>query len=81
MIDIFNRKLNVCRIILKCVEYGPQRWTELSKSVFEKSLTPWQVQWGLKWLCKNGYLDNRERGLYRITERGVYMLSLLMSRI
>lgn len=76
--DVLDRKLKVCAKILYCMSGEGDRWTRLSKRSMSSSLTPWQVQWGLKWLTDHGYISKPRKGLYRITGKGEELLSCLM---
>jgi len=53
------------------------RWTPLVKATIEKSPSPWKVQTILEWLLQHGYIERPERGLYRITDKGIQFLKTL----
>jgi predicted transcriptional regulator len=53
----------------------------LTKAVLKESPTLWNVQSILRWLLDHGYLERPERGLYRITEKGLEFLRTLDSDV
>lgn len=79
MSEVLDDKLRVCRIILASVGKGEKRWTTLFKETLRRSPTPFKVQSALGWLLENGYVERPRKGVYRITEKGRELLSLLMS--
>ena len=81
MTDRLNKQLKVASIVLELLSKGDMRWTPLTKAVLKKSPTPWKVQSILSWLLDHGYLERPERGLYRITEKGIEFLRTLGSDI
>jgi predicted transcriptional regulator len=76
-----NKQLKVASIVLKLLREEDIRWTSLTKAVLKESPTPWKVQSILRWLLDHGYLERPERGLYRITEKGLEFLRTLDSDV
>lgn len=72
-----DEKLSAARTVLGMLRDGPMRWTPLTKAILRKSSTPWKSQSILDWLRARGYVDRPERGLYRITEKGLRFLDTL----
>lgn len=77
MTERLNEKLKVARITLQKLSEGPMRWTPLVKAIVKESPSPWKVQSILEWLLSHGYLERPERGLYRITKKGLNLLQTL----
>jgi len=64
-------------IVLQKLKGGPMRWTPLVKSILQESPSPWKAQTIIEWLLKHGYIERPEKGLYRITEKGLRFLETL----
>ena len=77
MTERLNKQLKVAGIVLKLLNKEDMRWTSLTKAVLVESPTPWKVQSILRWLLKQGYVERPERGLYRITKKGIEFLKTL----
>jgi len=52
-------------------------WTPLVNATIEESPSPWKAQTILEWLLKHDCIERPERGLYRITEKGLQFLKTL----
>ena len=78
MTERLNKQLKVARIVLKLLSEGDMRWTSLTKNVLRESPTPWKAQSILRWLLEHGYVERPERGLYRITNKGLEFLRTLV---
>lgn len=74
MTERLNEKLGVARIVLEKLKDSPMRWTPLTKAVLQKSPSPWDTRSALEWLLRHGYIMRPERGLYRITSKGLQFL-------
>jgi len=72
-----NRQLKVAGIALELLSRGDMHWTPLTKAVLKESPTPWKVQSILRWLLDHKYIERPDRGLYRITEKGLEFLRTL----
>jgi len=72
-----NKQLKVAGIVLELLSWGDMRWTPLTKAVLKKSPTPWKVQSILRWLLEHQYIERLERGLYRITKKGLKFFKTL----
>ena len=72
-----NRQLKVAGIALELLSRGDMHWTPLTKAVLKESPTPWKVQSILRWLLDHKYIERPDRGLYRITEKGLKFLRTL----
>jgi len=81
MTERLNRQLKVASIVLELLSKGDMHWTPLTKAVLKKSPTPWKAQSILRWLLDHRYVKRPERGLYRITEKGLELLRTLDSEI
>ena len=64
MTERLDKKLDIARIVLDKLKEGPMRWTQLMKIIVKKSSSPWQAQIIIRWLLKNGYIENPERGIF-----------------
>lgn len=72
-----DEKLSVARFVLQRLRDGPMRWTPLTKAILREPSTPWKAQSILEWLLRRGYVERPERGVYRITEKGMRFLETL----
>jgi len=70
-------QLDVAGIILDVLSKKPMRRTHLMKEVLKRSPSPSTFNHVLKWLLEDGYIENPERGIYRITDRGRSLLKAL----
>jgi predicted transcriptional regulator len=77
MTERLNKQLKVAGIVLELLSRGDMHWTPLTKAVLMESPTPWKVQSILRWLLDHGYIERPERGLYRITLKGLEFLRTL----
>jgi len=81
MTERLNRQLKVAGIVLELLSKGDMRWTPLTKAVLKESPTPWKAQSILRWLLDHRYIERPDRGLYRITEKGLEFLRTLNSDV
>jgi len=72
-----NKQLKVASIVLELLSRGDMHWTPLTKAVLKESPTPWNAQSILRWLLNHEYVVRPERGLYRITKKGLEFLKTL----
>lgn len=77
MTERLDEKLEIAGIVLRMLRDGPMRWTPLTKAILRESSTPWKAQSILDWLLRRGYVERPERGVYRITEKGLRFLETL----
>jgi len=65
----------------KQLKVAEMHWTPLTKAVLKESPTPWNVQSILRWLLDHRYVERPQRGIYRITEKGLEFLTTLDSNL
>ena len=68
------------QIILKTLEKGSVRWTDLEKKVLatcHPSATRTRFDNRLRYLLKKGYVERVSRGIYQITENGEKYMEII----
>lgn len=73
-----DKKMALAKCVLsKLADTETMRWVVLIKEVLRNGGTPYTFQSILTFLLENGYVIRKERGVYKITEKGRIFLEAL----